>query len=105
MSIVLVTAMVKAKSGKQVALEAMLRSLLTPTHQEPGCILYALHQANEDASTFVFIEKWRSEQDLKKHMYSPHVRKALACREELIEEIRMLRLSSLTAADGPKEYF
>src|SRR4051794_826256 len=102
---VLVTAIVKAKAGKETALQAMLRGLLAPTHLEPGCILYALHQSNEDRSTFVFIERWRSERDLKKHMYSPHIRKALSRKEELIEEFRMLRLSPIALAGDSKEQF
>ena len=39
-------------------------------HQEPGCDLYALHEAN---GTFVFVEQWADEDALKTHSTAPAI--------------------------------
>jgi quinol monooxygenase YgiN len=39
-------------------------------HTEPGCELYALHEAN---GTFVFVEQWADEEALKTHSTAPAV--------------------------------
>ena len=101
MNEVLVTAIVKAKPGRQEVVESLLRNLLVPTHAEPGCLLYALHRSQEDTDTFVFIEKWQSEEHLKKHMYSRHVRQALRA-QEAIEEFKMIRLSPIAGGSQAK---
>lgn len=98
MVIVLVMAIVRAKRKKESELEALLKALVTSTRQEPGCLLYALHRVQGDDQTFVFTEKWQSEQALRRHMYSMHIRKVLGRQKELVETFQMIRLSPIDAA-------
>lgn len=40
---IILVAMVKAKSGQEEAVKAVLESLVEPTRKEPGCLCYNLH--------------------------------------------------------------
>ncbi|MEV4729520.1 putative quinol monooxygenase [Saccharopolyspora sp. NPDC049426] len=62
---VVVTAVFHLVPGKREALEAVLKSVIPDVHEEPGCLLYALHEADEN--TLVFIEKWESRELLDAH--------------------------------------
>ena len=46
-----------------------LREYLPEVHREEGCLLYAIHDA--DDGTIVLIEKWASRSDLDRHDESP----------------------------------
>jgi quinol monooxygenase YgiN len=43
---------------------ATLEETIARVHQEPGCELYALHEADD---RLVYVEKWESEDALKAH--------------------------------------
>lgn len=43
------------------------------THEEDGCLTYALHRDNANPNHFVHIERWRSQADLDAHMEQPYV--------------------------------
>ncbi len=62
---VVVTAVFHSVPGERAALEAVLKSVIQDVHEEPGCLLYALHEADED--TLVLIEKWESRELLAAH--------------------------------------
>lgn len=62
---VVVTAVFHPVAGKREALENVLKSVIPDVHDEPGCLLYALHEAAED--TLVLIEKWESRELLAAH--------------------------------------
>ena len=83
MSEVVVVGSFKAQPGKEAeALEAF-KALVEPTHGEEGCILYALHQGNDDPARMAFVERWESRELLDAHLKSAHVAKALERAEEL----------------------
>ena len=71
-------AKMKAKPGKEGELREALLSLVPPTHAEPGCVQYDLHQSIEDPALFVFYENWTGERALGEHLKSSHVQTALA---------------------------
>lgn len=77
-----VVALLKAKPGSEIPLGAALAALVEPTRQEAGCVSYELFESQVDASTFVTVEKWRSQADLDTHMQSAHVQHALAVATE-----------------------
>jgi quinol monooxygenase YgiN len=62
-----------ARPGHADAVAAALRELITPTHAEEGCILYALHRGLGDPDTFVFVERWGSADALASHGQQPWV--------------------------------
>jgi quinol monooxygenase YgiN len=67
---VTVVATMTAKPESVDAVRAACKTALEAVHQEPGCDLYSLHEAN---GTFVFIEQWADEEALKTHSTAPAV--------------------------------
>jgi len=63
-----VVAVLKAKAGSEAVLQEALAGLVAPTRAEDGCIGYELFRSASDASTFITIERWRSQDDLDAHM-------------------------------------
>lgn len=98
-----IIATIKAKIGKEKELEPILKGLLTPTHKEPGCILYALHKSQNDPRTFVFVEKWKSQDDLSAHLNSSHIAAGFKRQEELIEHVDISQMIPLSGGDPKKE--
>jgi quinol monooxygenase YgiN len=73
---------VRPAEGRADAVLAAVRACTTATHEEPGCLLYALHRDNADPTTLVLLERWRSQEDLDAHFATPHVAKLLAFAAE-----------------------
>jgi quinol monooxygenase YgiN len=59
-----------------------LRPAIAAVHQEPGCELYAIHDASD--GTIVVIEKWTSVQELDDHGAGKAVRELNASLEGLL---------------------
>jgi quinol monooxygenase YgiN len=72
-----------ARDGKEREAEDAFRALLEPTHDEQGCILYALHRGADDPRRLTFIERWGSREALDAHLSSPHIKDVLARAEDL----------------------
>ena len=79
-----VVATFKAKPGQADGLCAVLSSLVAPTRREPGCISYVLERAVDDPATFFTVERWKTDDDLKAHMVTPHVKAALVRVPDLL---------------------
>jgi quinol monooxygenase YgiN len=67
---VTVVATMTAKPESVDAVRTACTQALEAVHQEPGCDLYSLHEAN---GTFVFVEQWANEEALKTHGAAPAV--------------------------------
>ncbi|MBW9110690.1 putative quinol monooxygenase [Microbacterium ureisolvens] len=65
---VVVTVFTPRPEGKGELIEA-LREYLPEVHREEGCLLYAIHDAEN--GTIVLIEKWSSHAHLDRHNESP----------------------------------
>ena len=65
MAEVVVNALFQPAPGAKEALVAALREGIPAVHAERGCILYAIHDA--DDGTIVMLEKWASREDLDAH--------------------------------------
>ncbi len=72
---VTVVVRIKAKTGMEVRVRQELLNLLKPTRAERGCINFDMHQAPDDPSLFLFHENWVSEEDLKRHFETPHIKR------------------------------
>jgi quinol monooxygenase YgiN len=68
---VVVTALFHPAPGRKDALVEALRSTMPGVHAEQGCLLYAIHDA--DDGTITMIEKWESVADLDAHGAGPAV--------------------------------
>lgn len=73
-----VVAVLVAKPGSEQLMHQTLAGLVEPTLAEEGCISYQLFTSEADPSTFITIEKWRSQADLDLHMQTAHIQQALA---------------------------
>lgn len=67
-AVVVVTVFTPRPEAKGELIEA-LREYLPEVHREEGCLLYAIHDAED--GTIVLIEKWASRADLDRHDESP----------------------------------
>jgi quinol monooxygenase YgiN len=78
MTEIIVVASFVALPGKEKELEVFLADLLEETHNEPGCLLYALNRGVHDPSRLVYVERWENLELLTQHLHSDHIQKALA---------------------------
>ena len=62
---VVITAVFTPADGRKDDLVAALRATIPAVHGEPGCDLYAIHDASD--GTIVLIEKWASQEALDGH--------------------------------------
>ena len=66
-----------ALPGKEEELREVLRGLLEPTRNEPGCRRYDMY-ASDHQGRFFAIETWESRQALDVHKQTPHFKAAAA---------------------------
>jgi len=76
----------KAKPGMEERVQEELARLLAPTRAEKGCINYDMHQGLIDKSLFLFHENWESEENLKTHFETEHIKNWLRVADELLAE-------------------
>jgi quinol monooxygenase YgiN len=79
--------------------DACIRAVET-VHEEPGCELYALHEAD---GTFVFVEQWADADALKTHSTAPGVTTMIGAIGEHLDgapDIKML--TPIPAGDPAK---
>ena len=77
MSGLTVMARAKAKPGREAELEQAMRAVVVPTHQESGCLRYALHRSLLDPSIFMIVEHWTSKEAVDQHFATAHVQALL----------------------------
>ena len=69
---VYVIATLKMKPGSLDAVREGAMPCIEGTRKEAGCISYDLHQSMTDPDTLVFVERWKSRDDLNAHFHEPH---------------------------------
>ncbi|MER7006743.1 putative quinol monooxygenase [Dactylosporangium sp. NPDC000555] len=79
---VVVTAVFHPVDGRTAELIDALRASIPAVHEEPGCRLYAIHDA--DNGTITMIEKWDTPEDLAAHAAGPAVKALQAAVAGLI---------------------
>lgn len=77
-------AMLRAKEGQHVLLEAELRALVAPTRKEAGCLRYDLHRGADHAGAFLFHEVWESREHHAAHTRTPHFLRWNARKDALL---------------------
>jgi quinol monooxygenase YgiN len=75
-----------AKPGAEAKLEVLLKGLVEPTRQEPGCLQYDLHVDIKEPRRFVFIERWANQEALAGHGKTAHIAHFREHGPELIEQ-------------------
>lgn len=83
-----------AKAGKEETLRTELLARIAPTRSEAGCISYDLHQDIDNPAVMVFLESWKSKEDLDKHLQMPYLQSLLGMVGELCAEPPEIRLAN-----------
>ena len=88
---IVVVATMKAKPESVDAVRDACKQAIEAVHSEPGCDLYALHEAD---GTFVFVEQWADSDALTAHSQAPAVATLFGAVGELLDgapDIQMLQ--------------
>jgi quinol monooxygenase YgiN len=93
---VVVLAYFRPAPGQRDQVVQALQPAISAVHQEPGCELYAIHDAPD--GTIVMIEKWASVGELDEHGSAEAVRTLNANLDGLLASpVEVVRLSPLPA--------
>lgn len=102
MAEVVVVGAFTARPGQEDNAAQALADLITPTHAEDGCILYALHRGVDDPARLTFVERWASREQLEAHLGSDHVSAALARMDELMSASDITVFEPLAGGEASK---
>jgi quinol monooxygenase YgiN len=75
-----------AQEGKETEAVEAFKALMEPTHDEDGCILYALHRGSDDPRRLAFVERWASREALDAHLGSTHIQDILSRAPDLFAD-------------------
>ena len=93
---IVVTAAFSPKEGAFDQVVAALSPAISEVHQEPGCLLYAIHEAPNNQ--IFMIEKWESAELLDAHGQGEPVKRLNASLEGLLEKpVVVTRMTSIPA--------
>ena len=99
---IVVTAVFTPIEGAYDELVEVLSQAIAEVHQEPGCLLYAIHRHPE--GQIIMIEKWESEELLDVHGSSPAVERLNAGAAGLLDGpvvvTRLVPIPAGTAGQG-----
>lgn len=76
-------AIMRPKEGKADELRNSLLSLVKPTREEAGSLIYNVYEAKD--GTFLLYEVWRSQEDLEKHFQKPYLKDFVSKADSLLE--------------------
>ena len=72
------TLRIKIPKEKKEEVVGLLRSLIGPTRVETGCLSCDLYQEVDDGCAVIWMEQWRSQEDLNRHLRTPRYKRVLA---------------------------
>ncbi len=81
-----VTAHLCARPDTHDSLRRELTALTGPTRSETGCLRYDLYEHSDEPGLFLFIEQWRTEDDLARHLQQPHIQAFIQKSADLLAE-------------------
>jgi quinol monooxygenase YgiN len=73
MSQIVAVARFKVRDGAQAEAEAVFERLVSASHDDQGCVTYAMHRVKDDPTGYVLIERWESQADVDAHLGQPHM--------------------------------
>jgi quinol monooxygenase YgiN len=103
MSEVVVVVTLRAKPGKEEEMAAAFTAGSAETHQEDGCLLYAMHQRVDDPAAFAIVECWASQAHLDAHLALPKVKDLIATLDGLAEAQPAFGIYSALLAGDPQK--
>lgn len=73
------------KPDALAALREAAMPCIEATREEPGCISYDLNASISNSRRVVFVERWKSREDLESHLKTPHLQAWREASAPLIE--------------------
>lgn len=83
---IVLTAVIQAKPGKEQELQSLLTSLFPQVKQEEGVIEYRLHTSKSVPGKFFFYEKYQDKQAMDRHASTPYLKDAFRKFDGLVSE-------------------
>jgi quinol monooxygenase YgiN len=74
MSEVVAIVTLQSKAGREEEMRETLTAGSGATHEEDGCLVYAIHQGADDPTRFAIVECWASQAHLDAHLALPEVK-------------------------------
>jgi quinol monooxygenase YgiN len=69
-----VIATLTIKPDSLAALRDAAMPCIEATREEPGCIFYDMNASVSNSERVIFVERWKSREDLEGHFKSPHMK-------------------------------
>lgn len=66
-------AYLKVQPGMEQQFLNAVPNVIEESRKEPGCLIYFLHESEQDPQQFLFYELYKSDADLQAHRKSKHV--------------------------------
>jgi quinol monooxygenase YgiN len=82
---IVLVAGLRARPGREKALQELLEQMLEPTRDEPGCLTYDLHQSVVDPELFFVYAVWQDEACADKHSRMKHAQAFKNVAPDLLE--------------------
>jgi quinol monooxygenase YgiN len=93
----------RAQPGGRAALVELLRELVDAAVDEPGTLVYVMHEAADDPDTVVSYELFADAGALAAHQASPVVTKVIPQLEALVAEASFRRLAPVLQTGLPEQ--
>jgi quinol monooxygenase YgiN len=69
----LLTAFIEVAAGDRDAIRSALSPVIASTRAEDGCLDYGCYEDTQQPGRYVFVERWRDQAALDRHLASPHM--------------------------------
>lgn len=91
-SMVIVSGSVTARPDTVAEVEALCLAHVRRSRTEPGCLMHSVHRDVENEHRFVFLEHWRSLDDLHRHFAVPESGHLITALGELCDELSPIEI-------------
>lgn len=88
----IIVARVVSKPGHAKSLVAAQVAFVAIARQQPGCLLYDLHEDEEQSGSVLFFERWRDRAAWDAHMAGAHMETFRAQTADWIGSVELLRM-------------
>src|SRR3984893_19427982 len=77
-----------AREGEERSVEQVLRDVLGPSREEPGCLSFHLFRSMRDRRAFYIHSRWMDEAAFQRHAELAHTKRFLERVDALLEQPR-----------------
>jgi len=88
------------RPDKRETFVAAAREQIVETRKEPGCIAYDFYESQTEPNTFVFNERWTSQEAIDAHFQTGHIKKFMSALPSCVAEPPVIEIVEV-ARIGP----